>query len=344
MSVQLLKVLFVPLHDIRGASSRYRVYQYVAHLERYGIMPIILRVPTENRIAEMSKLVQLLYAARQVDVVFIQKRLFNHRVLSLIQRANDRIVYDFDDAIYSASAPFEVDPSILSKTRRNLTAILHQSKLVIAGNDYLASYARQHNRSVVVMATAIDTDRFAYQEEPPAKELVIGWIGNSENLHYLQTLQGVFALLAHRYGKNVLLRVVSGGPYSSRGALKVDNQVWTLESEIQHLRSFHIGVSPLTDDEWTRGKCGFRALQYMAVGIPAVVSPVGVNRDIVNDGVNGFLAESEDEWFAKLSQLIENRELRRRFGQRGRSIVERDYSLSATLPKLAAALKSAADL
>lgn len=320
------------------------MYQYMAHLERYDIMPLTLRVPTENRIAQMSKLLQLLYAARQVDVVFIQKRLFNDRVLSLIQRANDRIVYDFDDAMYSASAPFEVEPGILRKTRRNLTVILDQSKLVIAGNAYLALYARQHNRNVMVIPTAIDTDRFAYQEEPPAKELVIGWIGNSENLHYLQTLQGVFTLLAQRYGNNVLLRVVSGVPYSSQGALKVDNQIWTLDTEIHHLRSFHIGVSPLTDDEWTRGKCGFRALQYMAVGVPAVVSPVGVNRDIVNDGVNGFLAESEEEWFAKLSQLIEKRDLRRRFGQRGRRTVERDYSLSATLPKLAAALKAVADI
>ena len=167
---------------------------------------------------------------------------------------------------------------------------------------------------------------------------MIGWIGNSENLGYLQALEGVFARLANAYGSKVILRVVSGKPYASESSLNVNNRTWALDTEVDDLRSFHIGLSPLTDDEWTRAKCGFRALQYMALGIPAVVSSVGVNKEIVDDGINGFLAQTQEEWFAKLSQLIENKELRRRLGQRGRSTVEREYSLAATLPKLVAAL------
>lgn len=280
----------------------------------------------------------MLKLASQVEVVFIQKRTLNVKALRLIRAVKDTIIYDFDDAIYSFSPPFEVDPAISRKTRRNLIAILHQSKLVIAGNAHLALYARRHNKNVVVIPTAIDTDRFRPREEPPTEELVIGWIGHSENLRYLQALEGVFARLANAYGSKVILRVVSGKPYASESSLNVDNRTWALDTEVDHLRSFHIGLSPLTDDEWTRGKCGFRALQYMALGIPAVVSPVGVNKEIVDDGINGFLAQTQEEWFAKLSQLIEDKELRRRLGQRGRSTVERDYSLAATLPKLVAAL------
>lgn len=340
----VLRVLFIPITGMRGASSRYRVYQYLPFLERSGILPFVARIPSSQRLGKWTGLIRALKLASQVDVVFIQKRALDVRVLQLIRAVKNRLIYDFDDAVYASAPPFELDPRVLTKTRKNLTAVLHHSRLIIAGNAHLAAYAQQYNNNVAMIPTCIDTDKVRPRDEPPADELVIGWIGNSENLRYLQILEGLFARLASTYGSKLVLRVVSGKPYSSESLLNVDNRTWTLDTEMSDLRSFHIGLSPLADDEWTRGKCGFRALQYMATGIPTVVSPVGVNREIIDDGVNGFLAQTDEEWFARVSQLIEGEQLRRRLGLRGRSTVEREYSLAVALPKFVAALKEVTDL
>lgn len=340
----MLRVLFIPITGERGASSRYRLYQYLPFLERFSILPFVARIPSRGLVAKWVGLLRVLKLAPQVEVVFLQKRALDPRVLRLILALNDRLIYDFDDALYAPESPANPSWEIRSKTKRNLVAILRESKLVIGGNENLAAYARQHNSNVLVIPTALDTDRWRPREQTASEKLVLGWVGNSENLRYLQTLEGVFSRLASRYARRVVLRVVSGKPYSSHSPLRVDNRAWALHTELEDLQSFHIGLSPLTDDEWTRGKCGFRALQYMALATPVVASPVGVNRGIVSDGVNGFLAATEEEWFDKLSRLIEDQELRSRLGRGGRNTVEEGYSLSVNLPRLVAALREVAPL
>lgn len=340
----MLKVLFIPITGMRGASSRYRVYQYLPFLERSGILPFVARIPSRERLGKWTGLIRALKLASQVDVVFIQKRALDVRVLKLIRAVKGTLIYDFDDALYASASPFELDSRVVKKTRRNLTSVLRHSSLVIAGNSHLATYAQRHNDNVVVIPTCIDTSKIRPRDEPTAEEVVMGWIGNSENLRYLRILEGVFAHLARRYGSRLVLRVVSSKPYSSESPLKVDNRPWSLDTETNDLRTFHIGLSPLADDEWTRGKCGFRALQYMAAAIPAIVSPVGVNREIIDDGVNGLLADSHDRWFSMLNELIEDKELRERLGQAGRGTVEERYSLRVNLPKFVGALREVAPL
>jgi glycosyltransferase involved in cell wall biosynthesis len=169
--------------------------------------------------------------------------------------------------------------------------------------------------------------------------VTLGWIGSHSTVSYLHLLDNVLPQLAARY--RIVVKVV-GGHYSLSG-LEVSNHPWKLQNELTDLHSFDIGLMPMPDDQWTRSKCGFKLLQYMGVGVPSVASPVGVNRQIVEDGLNGFLANSEEAWIDKLSKLIEDIELRRAMGLRGRATVERQFSVAVNAPRFIDALYKALD-
>jgi len=184
---------------------------------------------------------------------------------------------------------------------------------------------------VTVIPTVIDTLR--YQPRPmlpdPA-QVTIGWVGRWSSSFYLDPLIPVFRELCARYPQ-IQIKLIGAGEKQWPG-VRVVCQPWRLEREVEDLQSFDIGIMPLDDDEYSRYKCGFKMLQYMGIGIPAVVSPVGVNRDVIHDGVNGFLASTSEAWLNKLSLLIEKPELRARLGGAGRQTVEAHYSLAGALP------------
>lgn len=210
--------------------------------------------------------------------------------------------------------------------------------MVVAGSPHLAGWAREYARQVTVVPTTVDTDRYQVQERVASERICVGWTGSPTTIVHLRLLEPVLRALQRERG--IRIRVIGDASYQIDG-VEVESVDWRAASEVADLSTIDIGVMPMPDDEWSRGKCGCKALQYMGLGIPTVLSPVGVNREIAADGA-AILASTEDEWLAALRGLIEDEALRRRVGDAGRNRVQERYSVAAVAPKWERALREAA--
>lgn len=248
------------------------------------------------------------------------------------------IVFDFDDAIFvSYKSPSNGYLSYLKFAGKTKT-ICRLAAHVMVGNPYLASYARQVNKNVTVIPTTIDTEKYRAPNKIESEgPITIGWTGSHSTVQHLDTLRSALQKLALR--QSIRLRVIGTPAYQIEG-LEVDARKWRSHTELEDLSAIDIGVMPLPDDNWSKGKCGLKALQFMALGIPTVCSPVGVNTDIIHDNVNGLIASSEEEWIEKLGLLVRSRELRERLGRQGRQTVEQNYSAKAQAPRVYEVLES----
>lgn len=263
----------------------------------------------------------------------------------LIERwlARQRIpyIYDFDDAVYLPNTSEANRMVGFLKRPAKVAEIIGRAAEVIAGNAHLGQYARRHSAHVSVVPTCVDTSVWAPRVQAGSNAVpVIGWIGTPTTTPYLLSLLDVFSALAkeHRF----TLRVSgTASPIAMKG-VDVVNEPWTLGREIDLFNTCDIGVYPLPNDEWTLGKCGFKAIQFMACAVPVVASPVGVNNDIISDGVTGLLANTERDWLDRLRWLITDVDMRRRIGNAGRMEIERRYSLSAQAPAIVAIFQRAA--
>ncbi|MGD9588981.1 MAG: glycosyltransferase family 4 protein [Pyrinomonadaceae bacterium] len=243
------------------------------------------------------------------------------------------VVFDFDDAVFVAyRSPSNGYLSYLKFPGKTAT-ICRIATHVIAGNPYLADYAREHNPNVTIVPTTIDTDKYEAKEKPAANDgpVTIGWSGSFSTVQHLDTVRDALQELAKT--ESFRLRVIGTPEYSLPG-VETEAMPWRSETEIADLSAIDIGLMPLPDENWTRGKCALKALQYMALGIPTVCSPVGVNTAIIDDGVNGFLAGSRDEWINKLRTLLHSPDLRRMVGLEGRKTVEEGYSARSQAPRV----------
>jgi glycosyltransferase involved in cell wall biosynthesis len=248
------------------------------------------------------------------------------------------VVFDFDDAIYlgdASAANAWVRPL---KPRGKTEAICRLARHVVTGNETLAAFARRHARAVTVVPSTIDTDRYRVHGRPPNARPVVGWTGSQTTLRHLATIAP--ALRRLREVVDFELRVI-GGEVNLDG-LDVRCLPWRAASEAEDLRPLDVGLMPLPDDEWSRGKCGMKALQYMALGIPPVVSPVGANATIVRHGVNGQHASTEQQWVDGIRGLLADGAARARLGQAARQTVEETYSARVQGPRMARLLRDAA--
>lgn len=249
-----------------------------------------------------------------------------------IHRAGLPMIFDFDDAVFvSYRSPSNGYLSYLkfaSKTR----TICRMAAHVMAGNPYLAEYARQVNDQVTVVPTTIDTDKYIVRAKKRVDGVpTIGWTGSFSTVQHLDTLRPALEKLARQ--AEFRLRVI-GTPVYRIDGVDVESMQWRSETELEDLDAIDIGIMPLPDDAWSKGKCGLKALQFMALGIPTVCSPVGVNTDIIQDGRNGFIAGSEEEWIDKLGRLLRSAELRDSLGRAGRATVEAKYSANVQAPRV----------
>ncbi|MCJ7663484.1 MAG: glycosyltransferase family 4 protein, partial [Desulfobacterales bacterium] len=204
---------------------------------------------------------------------------------------------------------------------------------------FLKDYALQFNSQVTVIPTVLDTERYSPKKDYRHQgKINIGWLGLAYNLPYVQKLKKTLQKLKKEIGNFKFTVICSKAPEID--GVDIIFKSWSYDDEIEDIRNLDIGIMPLADDEWAKGKCGLKVLQYMACGVPVVASPVGVNNEIIKDGVNGFLATTDKEWLEKLSLLACNEELRRWVGQKGRETVEKNYSLKLWGPKLARFYKS----
>ena len=222
-----------------------------------------------------------------------------------------------------------------------IDAVMSAATVVVAGNDFIAERARQAGaRRVEIVPSVIDLDRYP---PPPAqasdpRPVVAGWIGIPLNAHYLEALAPALRSVADR----VRLHIVGGTPPAALTGLPVESFPWTEASEIERIGAFDIGIMPLDDTPWERGKCAYKLLQVMAAGKPVIASPVGANREVVRPEFNGLLATTPAQWATALSRLAADPFQRLRMGREARHTVERDYSLAGTAPKIAAILREAA--
>jgi glycosyltransferase involved in cell wall biosynthesis len=256
-----------------------------------------------------------------------------------IARSGVPMVFDFDDAIFVAYKSPQNGYLSYLKFPGKTGEICRLSAHIMAGNQFLADYARRFNENVTIIPTTIDTEKYrVVEKEADSEPLTIGWSGSFSTVRHLDTIRPMLQELARE--ENFRLRVIGTPDYHLSG-VETEAIKWRSETEIEDLRVIDIGLMPLPDDEWSKGKCGLKALQYMALGIPTVCSPVGVNAVIIRDGENGFLADGKDEWIAKLKQLLHSFELRSRLGLAGRKTVEANYSAKAQAPRVLEVFQSA---
>jgi glycosyltransferase involved in cell wall biosynthesis len=345
---------FTPIPE-EGAGARFRLYQYLPALEEAGFQVTIepFFTPEFFRIVyqagrqgvklhlfikqTLARLKQLLRRV-DYDLFFVYREVFPigpPLVELLLSSSRGRpLIYDFDDAIYLPNASDANRLIGVLKYPQKVPRIIRASTQVIVGNAHLADYARKHNEWVSVIPTCVNTSQFIPRSTRTDSQtpLRVGWVGSHSTAKYLRHLLPVLAGVAGRH-PFTLYAVGSSMPLEAEG-LAVTQAPWALEREIQDFQSCDIGVYPIWNDPWGQGKCGFKAIQFMACGVPVVASAVGVNRHIIQDGVNGFLAETGGEWADKLLRLLRDPELRRRFSEAGRRAVEERYSLAVNAPRV----------
>lgn len=280
--------------------------------------------------------------AGRYDLVWIEKEVlpfFPAVAERLLKALRIPYVVDYDDALFHRYDLHRLWP-IRAVLGRKIDNVMRHASLVVAGNQYLADRARGAGaRRVEVVPTVIDLDRYPApvpRSETADRPLVVGWIGTPKTSCYLHPLKSVFASLQSRF--NVRFAAV-GASTESLGDLPVEPWPWTEETEVESISRFDIGIMPLDDSPWERGKCGYKLIQYMACGLPVVASPVGVNEQIVDHGSSGFLAGTSAEWAEALETLCTAANLREKLGKAGRDKVEQAYCLQVTGPRLGRMLK-----
>ncbi len=358
------RVLFLTVPPIEAAGTRYRVVQYLPALRAAGIEGELRPLISSAAFATLyrrgdyaHKLAQLLGAtverlvdvakARRYDAVFIAREamMFGPPLIEwlMAKLAGRPLVFDFDDAIWVAyDSPTYGSISRMLRPPGKTARIIGMSARVIAGNDYLADYARRFNEHVTVIPTVVDDESYAAvarsHHEVTDQPLVIGWVGTHSTAQYLKLIAPALTELARRY--HFLFRVVGGPDNFAIPGVAVDNRPWRLESELDNFRGIDIGVYPIIEDAWSLGKCAFKAIQFMAAGIPSVNSPVGMTREVVTDGIDGLLADSTEEWTAALERLIVDAALRRQFSEAGLKTIRARYSLRAHAPRFVESISS----
>lgn len=362
-----IRVLALSPIPEQGAGCRFRIAQFIPYLESAGFdvtlsslfTPEFFRLVYKRghyarkaiTFAVLSlKRLQSLRRLSDFDLVLIYREIFPIGpaiVEGLLARGTGPpIVFDFDDAIFLPNVSDANRVIGVLKQPRKVAAIIRASDHVITGNEYLADYARRFNPAVTTIPTSVDTTLFvpapdgAAGASPRGRDPIVGWIGSPTTGGYIRSLSNVLRLARARH--RFVLRVSGAGEPLAIPGVTVQHEPWSLAREVELFNTCDVGVYPLTDDEWSKGKCGFKAIEFMACGVPVIASAVGVNREIIQDGVNGFLAATEPEWVEKLGCLLADPGLRRRFAEAGRRTVEARYSLQVNAPRLGATLRAVA--
>lgn len=345
-------------YGTQGASSRVRFQQYLPALRTAGLEVQVAAMFSDEYVSGLQaghrSVVEIVKAytrralhltqVRRFDLLWIEKEalpwLPAWLELGFVPRATP-IVLDYDDAV------FHLYDQHRSRWVRQVLAgkhplLMRRAAMVVVGNAYLADFAREAGaRRVEVVPTAIDLERYpvpctAHRSSHPPS---VGWIGQRSTAPFLARLAPVF----QRLSATGQARFTAVGIDALAMALPMESVPWTEDTEVASISRFDIGIMPLPDEPFERGKCGYKLVQYMAAGLPVVASPVGVNRQIVEHGVNGFLAETEQEWEQALTTLLHDSELRLRMGRAGRQKVEQQYCIQVTGPRLASALVAVAE-
>ena len=337
-----MRILFL-LEGTLTPSSRFRVKQFIPYFQEAGIHCTVRSAYGDryNQMAKtnlakpykfFTKLRRILYSfdASRFDLIFIQRPTFPFTSLPerFVTRINQNTIFDVDDAIWHDSKN-NVNYFRKKTFDKNVTLC----RYLICGNDYLAAAANKPNKTRVI-PTVIDSEKYTPGlSQHQHKKTVIGWMGTASNFISLKTIVPALLEILKKF-PNVIVRLVSNDSFLPlAGHPQVQEIVWNKEDEVSLLRSFDIGLMPLIDNTVTKGKCGFKMIQYMAVGVPVIVSPIGANISILDDQKAGLFASTKSEWIESLALQINDSQMRKEMGETGRARAVKYYSIKAVLPE-----------
>lgn len=347
-----IRILFIAAHrPDRAPGQRYRFEQYFNHLTANGFTCELSYFITEaddkllyasgnyfkkaliqwRSIRKRKQDVERLKKG-EFDLVFIYREALltgSIRFEKAFKKTKTKIIYDFDDAIWHLDVSNANQRLSWLKRPQKTHTLFRLADLIFAGNSYLAEYARRYNKEVRIIPTTIDTD--FHRPDPSRRNkdvLTIGWSGSITTIKHFESALDCLRIIKRKYGDRICFAVMGDAGYSN-SELGIQGIAWSSQTEVDTLNTFDIGIMPLPDDEWAKGKCGLKGLSYMALEIPTIMSPVGVNTAIIQDGENGFLASTLEEWVEKISKLIESEELRQYLGKEARKTVLERYSVVA---------------
>jgi glycosyltransferase involved in cell wall biosynthesis len=343
------KIMFMAAHrPNRSPSQRYRFEQYFNYLENNGFTCTLKYIVSAaddvffyqfggifKKLFLLVKFffIRLLHVVQSLNYqyVFIQREcyfmgppIFEY-LLKLLGR---KIIFDFDDAIWLPNVSEGNKKFVWLKFANKTKQIIKLANLVVVGNNYLKEYALQFNTNVVVIPSTIDLNYYQIVPTQNKQKVCIGWSGSPTTIMHFEMIEGVLLKLKTKYANQIEIKVL-GDPNYKNDVLGIEGIKWSPETEVAVLNSFDIGIMPLPNNQWTQGKCGMKGLQYMGLGIPSLLSPVGVNKDIIIDGINGFLPTDEMEWESKLELLIHDAMLRKTIGEKGLETIKNNFSTTA---------------
>ena len=358
-----MRVLGLATYPVEAAATRFRMIQFVEPLAQHGIELSVYpfldsrlygslynrsqwpRTSAGLALASVRR-VRELWRARKADVLFVQREamMFGPPVVEWlgINLHHCPMVLDLDDATYVAyESPTYGRLGSMLKWFSKTNDLIRWSRLVTCGNREIAAYVKSKGREAVVIPTVVDTTQFRPLAERETNDVpVIGWVGTHSTYPYVKTLFPVLERLARDYRFRLRL-VGTGADNIAIPGVEIENLPWKLNREIPDFQSLDIGIYPIVEDDWSVGKSCFKAVQYMAVGVPFVLSPVGACQDIAEANQTHFVARSETDWYEHLSRLLGDQALRRQMGEAGREYAVKHYSIEVQVPKLADALRSA---
>ncbi len=333
----------------RSPSQRYRFEQYLPFLEKNGFeftWSYLLNEKGDktfysqgNILSKAAILLKTLLIRKKdvsrfknFDIIFIQREASFIGTSWFEKKAfhsGAKVIFDFDDSIWlEDTSPGNKKWSWIKKPAKFFENIKY-AHAVIAGNNYLAQKANSINKNTIVIPTTIDTEFHVPKPQLRNKSIVIiGWSGSISTIKHFESLIPVLIRIKEKYKERVHFKVIGEAGYKNT-LLEIKSVPWSEQTEVDELNSLDIGIMPLPNDEWTSGKCGLKGLSYMACEVATVMSNVGVNQEIIENGINGFVANNDEEWFNVLCSLIENKELREQLGKKGRETVLEKYSVDA---------------
>lgn len=343
--------IICPYPKMKVGSQRFRFEQYITFLEKEFV---IIQLPFWSEKANsilyqkgfwFQKSIELfkscinrffhLFTIVKSDLIFVHREsipigghFYEFFIVKILKK---KLIYDFDDAIWNLDSSQENEKFSWLKQPEKTKHIIKLAKVVIAGNQYLANYAKKYNQNLAVIPTTIDMSYHKANKTSKSK-ICIGWTGSKTTIPHFNIITPVLKKIKLKYNDTIYFKVI-GDEHYTNDELEIKGVKWGLNNEIEELNNIDIGIMPLPDDEWAKGKCGFKGLQYMSLKIPTIMSPVGVNKEIIQDGVNGFLALNEDEWIEKLSLLIDSKELRDGLSIKGHETILKKYSVEANKQK-----------
>ena len=352
-----MRILALSRYDRNGASSRLRMMQFVPALAEAGLDVEIApffdgeyldqlyagRKTWRSVLRAFRRRVKQLRSARAFDLIWLEKEAlpwFPWPIERMLLPAGVPIVSDYDDAVFHQ---YDLHRNALVRwfLGTKIDHVMARSGLVVAGNEYLADRARKAGApKVVVVPTVVDSTRYRVAATRHPSHPKIGWIGTPGTwTSYMKPIQAGLTNIAEKNGATLL---AVGAGTAAAPAPRLEVREWAEDGEVEMIQEMDIGIMPLDDTAWSRGKCGYKLIQYMACGLPVVASPVGANNEIVEHGVNGFLADTEEDWIEALGCLLRDPDLRRRMGMAGRKKVEASFSVAAHGPAIARFLREAA--